>query len=89
MRYMEKILAHYMPNISFDIQSLKEVAENLQLQHRGSDTDGPPTQVELDELEDLAIDDEDFTIKALPDNTTRESSTPYGLVVHSTGNRTV
>lgn len=76
VRYMEEILAHYVPNISFDIQSLKRFAEDLQLQHRGSDKDGPATQVELDELEDLAIDDEDFTIKALPDNTTRKSSLP-------------
>ncbi|KAJ9212789.1 transcriptional regulator family: Fungal Specific TF [Paecilomyces variotii] len=73
VRYMEEILAHYVPNISFDIQSLKRFAEDLQLQHRGSDKDGPATQVELDELEDLAIDDEDFTIKALPDNTTQYS----------------
>lgn len=81
VRYMEKILAHHVPGISFDIESLRKVAEDLEKQHQGSDVDGPPTQVELEELEDLAIDDEDFTIKALPDNTTRKSwlSFPYNI----------
>lgn len=70
---MERILAYYAPNLSMDINSLREAAEELQNQHRGSDSDGPDTHVGIDDLEDLAIDDEDFTIRALPDNTTRMS----------------
>lgn len=71
---MEQILQHYIPNISFDLQSLRKTAEELKHKHRGSDSDGGPS-IRLDEedFEDLAIDDEDFTIKALPDNTTRMS----------------
>lgn len=70
---MERILQHYVPNISFDIHSLRKMAEDLKHKHRPSGLEaGPPSmQLEGDELEDLAIDDEDFTIKALPDNTTR------------------
>lgn len=71
VRLMERILEYYLPNTSFDIQSLRKAAEDLKNKHRGSDSDGPSTKVDVDELEDLAIDDEDFTIKALPDNTTR------------------
>lgn len=71
VRYMERILAYYVPNLSFDIHSLRRAAEELKNKHRVFDSDAPDTRVELDELEDLAIDDEDFTIKALPDNTTR------------------
>lgn len=70
---MERILAHYVPNLSFDIQSLRKAAEELTSKHRDSQSEEPSTQADIDELEDLAIDDEDFTIKALPDNTTRET----------------
>lgn len=69
---MERILQHYVPNISLDIQSLRKTAEELKSKHRTSDSEGGPSVVlESEELDDLAIDDEDFTIKALPDNTMR------------------
>jgi hypothetical protein len=71
IRYMERIISHFVPNIAFDLSSLRRMAEDLQRNRRDSDTDGPPTQVEIDDLEGLAIDDEDFTIEALPDSTTR------------------
>ncbi|KKK22102.1 putative C6 transcription factor (PrnA) [Aspergillus ochraceoroseus] len=72
IRYMECILQHYVPNISFDIQSLRKTAEELKNKHRGSESEGRPSiQLDSEDLEDLAIEDEDFTIKALPDNTTR------------------
>ena len=74
IRCMERILQHYVPNISFDIQSLRKTAEELKSKHRGSDSDGGPSVVfDNEDMEDLAIEDEDFTIKALPDNTTRMS----------------
>lgn len=68
---MEQILAHYVPNISFDIKSLRKMARDLQRSHRDqSESEGPPTQGDVD---DLDIDEEDFSIRAYPDNTTRES----------------
>ncbi|KAF9890240.1 hypothetical protein FE257_006152 [Aspergillus nanangensis] len=74
IRYMERILRHYVPDISFDIQSLRKTAEELKNKHRGSDSDGGPSiRLDNEDFEDLAIDDEDFTIKALPDNTTQYS----------------
>lgn len=75
---MEQILAHYVPDISFDIPSLRKVAEDLRRKERDqSDPDGPPTQVELDDLDDLTIDDEEFTLCALPDlNTMGRLSSP-------------
>lgn len=83
VRYMEQILAHYMPNTSFDIPSLRKIAEDLQKRHHDlSESDGPPTQAEGDDLDDLAIDEEDFSIRAFPDNTTREfppSRLPRGV----------
>lgn len=73
VRYMEQILAHYMPNTSFDVPSLRKIAEDLQKHHHSlSESDGSPAQAEGDDLEDLAIDEEDFSIRAFPDNTTRE-----------------
>ena len=77
VRCMENILSYYVPNISFDIQSLRQVAEDLKCKHRDFESDALSTRVDANELEDLAIDEEDFTIKALADNTTRECALPY------------
>ncbi|RAH48976.1 Zn(II)2Cys6 transcription factor [Aspergillus brunneoviolaceus CBS 621.78] len=73
VRCMERILQHYVPNISFDVHTLRKMAEELKHKHRGSGTEASSTQLDGEDLEDLAIDDEDFTIKALPDNTTQYS----------------
>lgn len=73
MRLMERILEYYVPNTPFDINSLRRAADELKNKHRSSESDGTSMRIDVDELEDLAIDDEDFTIKALPDNTTRMS----------------
>jgi hypothetical protein len=71
VRLMERLLSHYVPNITFDIQSLRQAAEDLKSKHRDSESDAISTREDPNDLEDLAIDDEDFTIKAMPDNTTR------------------
>ncbi|KAJ5550050.1 hypothetical protein N7535_002006 [Penicillium sp. DV-2018c] len=73
VRLMERLLSHYAPNISFDIQSLRQAAEDLKSKHRDSESDKISTREDTNDLEDLAIDDEDFTIKAMPDNTTQYS----------------
>lgn len=71
---MERILAHYVPNMSLDIPSLRKAIEDLQRHQREpSISEGPTTQAEADDLDDLAIDEESFSIRAFPDNTTRES----------------
>ncbi|KAJ5991193.1 hypothetical protein N7522_011400 [Penicillium canescens] len=70
---MERLLSHYMPNIRFDIQSLRQAAEDLKSKHRDAGSDAVSTRADPNELEDLAIDEEDFTIKAMPDNTTQYS----------------
>lgn len=72
VRYMERILSYYAPDLTFDIQSLRQAVEDLKVKHRDSESDAHSTKVDANELEDLAIDEEDFTIKAMPDNTTRE-----------------
>lgn len=76
VHYMERILSYYVPGITFDIQSLRQVAEDLKSKHRDSESDVVSTKMDANELEDLAIDEEDFTIKALPDNTTRKFGLP-------------
>ncbi|KAI2794560.1 hypothetical protein POX_a01159 [Penicillium oxalicum] len=73
VRCMERILAHHVPNITFDLQSLRQVAEELKGKHRDSESDVLSSKADGNELEDLAIDEEDFTIKALPNNTTQYS----------------
>ncbi|EED22160.1 C6 transcription factor (PrnA), putative [Talaromyces stipitatus ATCC 10500] len=74
VRYMERILAHYLPNMTFDTPSLRKVAEDLKRDHREqSESEGPLTQAEADDLDDLAIDEEVFSIRAFPDNTTQYS----------------
>jgi len=79
VRLMERLLSHYVPNITFDIQSLRQAAEDLKSKHRDSESDVFSTREDPNELEDLAIDDEDFTIKAMPDNTTRMSNRAYRM----------
>lgn len=91
---MERILAHYVPNISFDIPSLRKAVEDLQRDQREpSMSEGPTTQAEADDLDDLAIDEESFSIRAFPDNTTREcrlctqtlgGHEPYELIICTT-----
>ncbi|CAG8364854.1 unnamed protein product [Penicillium salamii] len=73
VRLMEQLLSHYVPNITFDIQSLRQAAEELKSKHRESESDVFSAKEDPNELEDLAIDDEHFTIKAMPDNTTQYS----------------
>lgn len=68
---MERLLSYYVPGITFDIQSLRQAAEDLKSKHRDSESDAISTKADANELEDLAIEDEDFMIKALPNNTTR------------------
>ena len=64
--YMERLLQHQMPHLSLDVSSLKKAVDELQTRHRGSSG-----SVDVEDLEDLAIEDEDFVIKPMPDNTTR------------------
>ncbi|KAE8144834.1 hypothetical protein BDV25DRAFT_134320 [Aspergillus avenaceus] len=74
IRYMERILQHYVPNIAFDVQSLRKTAEELKHRHRHSYSEGGPSiHFDEDDFDDLAIDDEDYMVKALPDNTTHYS----------------
>ncbi|KAJ5173271.1 hypothetical protein N7492_005864 [Penicillium capsulatum] len=73
VRYMERILSYYAPDLTFDIHSLRQAAEDLKSKHRGAESDTQSPKVDANELEDLAIDEEGFTIKALPDNTTQYS----------------
>ncbi|KAJ5219493.1 uncharacterized protein N7498_001592, partial [Penicillium cinerascens] len=80
VHYMERILSFYVPNITFDIQSLRKAAEDLKSKRRDSESDAGSTRMDANELEDLAIDEEDFTIKALPGNTTRKSSSPVDAI---------
>lgn len=72
VRCMEHLLSYYAPNITFDVQSLRQAVEELKSKHRDSESDVVSTKADPNEMDDLAIDEEDFTIKALPDNTTRE-----------------
>ncbi|KAJ5327965.1 hypothetical protein N7452_008355 [Penicillium brevicompactum] len=54
-------------------RSLRQAAEELKSKHRDSESDAISAREDPNEMEDLAIDDEHFTIKAMPDNTTQYS----------------
>lgn len=69
MHYMERILHHHLPELSLDVASLRTAADQLQSQrHRES-----LGSVDVEDLDDLTIDDEEFVIKPMPDNTTQYS----------------
>ena len=72
VNYMERLLQHHIPHLSLDVSSLKKAVDELQTRHRASSG-----SVDVEDLEDLAIEDEDFVIKPMPDNTTRM----FGLVL--------
>lgn len=69
---MERLLSHYVPGLAFDVQSLRQAVDEMKSKHRDSESDGDSAKVDATDMEDLAIDEEDFTINALPDNTTRK-----------------
>ncbi len=66
VRCMERLLSHYVPNITFDIQSLRQAVDELNTKRRDSESDVLSTKVDANELEDLAIDEEDFIITNSP-----------------------
>lgn len=69
VKYMERILSHYVPGITFDIPTLQKVAESLRSDYEEA---AEPQASHADgEDEDLVIDDENFSIQTLPDSSTR------------------
>jgi hypothetical protein len=70
VHYLEKIVKYYAPNLALDVNSLRDVSRNLSVKHQDSDSEAAGSQEELDNLGDLALD-EDFTIQTGPNNTTR------------------
>lgn len=71
VKYMERILSHFVPGITFDIPTLRKVAGSLRSDYEQSENQTSTSHADGEE-EDLVIDDEDFTIKTLPDNSTRQ-----------------
>lgn len=71
--YMEKIIIHYAGNVPLDSESLKVMAEsvdnkNLDEPHshrQGPILGSPPSDY-------LGVDDENYTVQTLDNNTTRE-----------------
>lgn len=69
VHYMERILHYHLPHLPLDVASLRTAADQLQSQrHRGSSG-----SVDVEDLDDLTIDDEEFVIKPMPDDTTQYS----------------
>lgn len=66
-RCMKTILSHYVPNMSFDIETLRDMARNLSKPNTFSEP-ARPAEVEV------AHGQEDFTIRTLPNKTTRMSA---------------
>jgi hypothetical protein len=73
VHYLQNIVKHYVPNLSLDLNSLREASGNLPTKrHEDSGSEAAlSAQEELDILGDLALDDEYFTIQTGPNNTTR------------------
>lgn len=66
---MERIIKHFIGNVQCDTQNLWRIAETLD-----NDSTRPlesAANEEADDTEDLAMADEDFTVKALSDNSAR------------------
>ena len=70
--YMEKIIQHYAGNVPMDTESLRLLAESVDKapdaprSHRQNPVVGSPGS------DYLGVDDENFTVQPLDNNTTRE-----------------
>lgn len=69
MEYMERIIKHFIGDVPDDTQNLRRIAETLH--NENVRPPGPIANEEAGDTEDLEITDEDFTLKALSDNTAR------------------
>ncbi|KZF24287.1 hypothetical protein L228DRAFT_275586 [Xylona heveae TC161] len=71
-RYMATIISHFVGDTTtFDIDSLKQLAESLRIEPP-SRTDSF-SEADMQELGNLAIEDEKFTVRPLSDNTAHYS----------------
>lgn len=63
--HMERIISHFLGDVSQDASHLKRIAEKL--------TQRPGPCVSSEELDDLAIGEEQFTVKSISSKTARKS----------------
>lgn len=78
---MEKIITHYAGSISFDSETLKALAESVD---KNADVNGVARQTQVAVASPpgsdyLGVDDENFTVQPLDNNTTREYHTRLGF----------
>lgn len=66
---MEDIIRHIIGNIPSDTENLRKIMESLQEADRRSPKS--TNDVNIDDSEELSIADQEFTVKALSNNTTR------------------
>jgi hypothetical protein len=74
MAYMEKIITHYAGNIAFDTETLKAMAESVDknVDMTGAIRPNPVVVASPPGSDYLGVDDENFTVQPLDNNTTRE-----------------
>lgn len=73
--YMEKIIQHYAGNIPMDMESLRLLAESMDKTPDAVRNHQPVRVVDSPGSDYLGVDDENFTVQPLDNNTTRKSYT--------------
>lgn len=81
---MEKIIQHYAGNISMDMESLRVLAESVDKAPEAIRNHRPAPLIDSPGSDYLGVDDENFTVQPLDNNTTREHSPLTRLHSHST-----
>lgn len=73
---MEKIITHYAGNISFDSETLKAMAESVDKNPDAPRSHRQNQVVASPGSDYLGVDDENFTVQPLDNNTTRKNPSP-------------
>lgn len=69
-KYLERIATHFLGDVSLTTASLRGIIEKIHTKQPLGDAHG--AQFDINDLEDLTLEDEKFTVKTLSHNTARK-----------------
>jgi len=70
-KYLEQIARHFLGDVSLALSNLTTISEKIDSHPR---VESEASHVDLNDLEDLKLEDETFSVKGLSQNTARKIS---------------
>lgn len=71
-KHLERIVTHFLGDVSLTTANLRGIVEKIQTKH--SAREDHDSQSDVNDLEDLTLEDENFTVKTLSHNTARQQA---------------